>query len=222
MESHIERNIEYLRNSQLFTGFSDYEIENFLYSTESKILELNRGDKIKIEIDKSIFVLSGSIGTYENSADGVKTFINYFEADGNSLIAVNPTTFYPTLSVEARRKSVILLLQTSSFLSLNSSLLILQNKVQQNIIKMFYRMTDNVMKRTMANAESMSRKRIVKYLKQMVDEQQSDVVRIPFTRQELADHLQMDISTLMRELKNLQDLNAINYKGQEITIFNLN
>lgn len=99
MESHIEKNIDYLRGSQLFTDFSDNEIESFLYSTEFKIIELNRGDKMKVEIDKSIFVLSGSIGTYENSADGVKTFINYFEAEGNSMIAVNPDVFYPTLSI---------------------------------------------------------------------------------------------------------------------------
>lgn len=82
-------------------------------------------------------------------------------------------------------------------------------------------MTDNIVKRRMANAETVSSKKIVKYLKQMITEQQSNVIKIPFTRQELADHLQMDISTLMRELKKLQDSNALKYKGQEITILNL-
>ena len=35
MENQIEKNIEHLRNSQLFRGFTDDEIEKFLYNTKS-------------------------------------------------------------------------------------------------------------------------------------------------------------------------------------------
>lgn len=220
MENQIEKNIDYLRKSRLFQGFADNEIERFLYSTEFKIVELNRGEKLEIELDKSIFVLNGSIATYENNIDGVKTFINYFEPEGNVLIAVSPDTIYPTVSVEARKKSVVLLLKTNSYLETNASILVLQNRIQQNIISMFYKMTENVMQRTIATAESISKKKIIKYLKQLKTEQNSDILKIPFTRQELADHLQMDISTLMRELKNLQEANVLTYEGKYITILN--
>ena len=221
MENQIEKNIEHLRNSQLFRGFTDDEIEKFLYNTKFKIFELNRGAILNVELDKSIFVLYGSIASYETNIDGVKTFINYFEPDGNELIAISLDTSYPTVSVEARKKSVVLSLETNSFLITDPSIIFLQNRVQQNIISIFYRMTENVMQRIIANAESLSKNKIIKYLRQLKSEQKSDKLQIPFTRQELADHLQMDISTLMRELKNLQESNVLTYEGKIITILNI-
>lgn len=145
MENQIEKNIEHLRNSQLFRGFTDDEIEKFLYNTKFKIFELNRGAILNVELDKSIFVLYGSIASYETNIDGVKTFINHFEPDGNELIAISLDTPYPTVSVEARKKSVVLSLETNSFLITDPSIIFLQNRVQQNIISIFYRMTENVM-----------------------------------------------------------------------------
>ena len=216
MENQIEKNIEHLRNSQLFRGFTDDEIEKFLYNTKFKIFELNRGAILNVELDKSIFVLYGSIASYETNIDGVKTFINHFEPDGNELIAISLDTPYPPVSVEARKKSVVLSLETNSFLITDPSIIFLQNRVQQNIISIFYRMTENVMQRIIANAESLSKNKIIKYLRQLKSEQ-----KIPFTRQELADHLQMDISTLMRELKSLQESNVLTYEGKIITILNI-
>ena len=49
MENQIEKNIEHLRNSQLFRGFTDDEIEKFLYNTKFKIFELNRGAILNVE-----------------------------------------------------------------------------------------------------------------------------------------------------------------------------
>ena len=77
------------------------------------------------------------------------------------------------------------------------------------------------MQRIIANAESLSKNKIIKYLRQLKSEQKSDKLQIPFTRQELADHLQMDISTLMRELKSLQESNVLTYEGKIITILNI-
>ena len=171
MENQIEKNIEHLRNSQLFRGFTDDEIEKFLYNTKFKIFELNRGAILNVELDKSIFVLYGSIASYETNIDGVKTFINHFEPDGNELIAISLDTPYPTVSVEARKKSVVLSLETNSFLITDPSIIFLQNRVQQNIISIFYRMTENVMQRIIANAESLSKNKIIKYLRQLKSEQ---------------------------------------------------
>ena len=39
MENQIEKNIEHLRNSQLFRGFTDDEIEKFLYNTNLIVVQ---------------------------------------------------------------------------------------------------------------------------------------------------------------------------------------
>lgn len=218
MENQIEKHIEFLKSSVLFRDFNDYEIERFLQNNEFKIVELVRGELLKIEGDKSIFVLDGSVATYENGEDGVKTFICSFEPETNIMIPVWKRSTYPTVTVEARKKSVVLLLESDSFLKINSNVIILQNKIQQNIIEMLFCASDDIVQRTRANAESVSRNKIIKYIRQLMAEQQSDTVQVPFTRQELADHLYMDISTLMRELKNLQEADILKYEGKQITV----
>lgn len=95
----------------------------------------------------------------------MKTFINHFEPDGKRIDSHKAwDTPYPTVSVEARKKSVVLSLETNSFLITDPSIIFLQNRIQQNIISIFYRMTENVMQRIIANAESLSKNKIIKYL----------------------------------------------------------
>ncbi len=77
------------------------------------------------------------------------------------------------------------------------------------------------MQTTIINAASAAKGKIIKYLRKLMNKQNSNALTIPFTRQELADHLQMDISTLMRELKNLQNENALKYEGKCITIYKI-
>lgn len=137
MENQIEKNIEHLRNSQLFHGFTDDEIEKFLYNTKFKIFELNRGAILNVELDKSIFVLYGSIASYETNIDGVKTFINHFEPDGNELIAISLDTPYPTVSVEARKKSVVLSLETNSFLITDPSIIFYKTEFSKTLSVFF-------------------------------------------------------------------------------------
>lgn len=137
MENQIEKNIEHLRNSQLFRGFTDDEIEKFLYNTKFKIFELNRGAILNVEPDKSIFVLYGSIASYETNIDGVKTFINHFEPDGNELIAISLDTQYPTVSVEARKKSVVLSLETNSFLITDPSIIFYKTEFSKTLSVFF-------------------------------------------------------------------------------------
>ena len=201
MENQIEKNIDCLKNSMLFRGLNAYEIEEFLLANYFKIIDLNRGEPVNIEPNMSLFVLSGAVATYENDAEGLKTFICLFEQNVNPMIPIWSKSSYPSITIEARKKSTVLLLSSDSFLKFNPSLLILQNKVQENVIEMLFIGSDDVVQRRRANAGSVSKDKIIKYLNQLKIEQKSNKLEISLTRQELADHLQMDVSTLMRELK---------------------
>lgn len=67
----------------------------------------------------------------------MKTFINHFEPDGNELIAISLDTPYPTVSVEARKKSVVLSLETNSFLITDPSIIFYKTEFSK-ILSVFF------------------------------------------------------------------------------------
>jgi DNA-binding MarR family transcriptional regulator len=66
--------------------------------------------------------------------------------------------------------------------------------------------------------ESYARDKIIRYIKQLYQKQNKNVLSLTLTRSELADHLLMDTSTLMRELKQMKKEGIIDYNRNKITI----
>lgn len=98
----------------------------------------------------------------------------------------------------------------------------IQNIVQQNVIKIFYQMTGNVAERTFINTESYASTRIKNYLKLLYTRQENEIIVIPLKRAELADHLNMDISTINREFNKLSDKGFLDVKGKLVRILDIN
>ncbi len=211
---------EYLSKSPLFKGFTIEDIELFLNSIPYEIVELNIFDEFSVDVDKSVFVLSGALVVYEFNKAGKKTFINNYSDKDNIFIPVGKAVGYPSVSVIAKRKSILLLMDTDKFTGTNISLMILRNKVQQNIINMFYKMSANTLSRSICNTETQARNKILKLITRLYNEQKSNKLVVGLTRDELADYLQMDTSTLMRELKKLKSEGAIEYNRKYIVIYN--
>lgn len=216
----IELNIDYLLSSNLFNGLSAFEIETFLNEANFDILEFECDEKVPIDVEKSIFILSGSLGTYNNRPDGTSGFINKFEPEGNNLIAVSMLRPYPfeDLSIIARKKSVVLMLETKSFTEIKPHMLPIQNVIQSNIIKIFYYMTGDVAERTYINTETYASARLRKYLSILAKKQNSYDIKIPLIRSELADYLNINLSTLNKELNKFSQRGYISVKGRNIEI----
>lgn len=224
MFSDFEIYIDYLKNSKVFEGLTASEIESFLNSTSYNIKKFKAGDDIPTDIDKSVFILDGSIATYDNRPDGTRAFINTFEPNTGCLIAISIIRPYPyeNFVMGARKNSIVLYLETMSIMKPMIGMLPIQNIVQQNVIKIFYQMTGNVAERTFINAESYASVRIKNYLKLLYNKQENETIIIPLKRAELADHLNMDISTINREFNKLAEKGFLDVKGKLVRILDLN
>lgn len=220
MFSDFEINIDYIINSKLFEGLTAAQIESFLNSTNYDIRRFKAGEDVPTDIDKSVFVLDGSVATYDNRPNGTKAFISTFEPSTGCLIAISVIRPYPyeNFVMGARKNSVVLYLETMSIMNPIPGMLSIQNTVQQNVIKIFYQMTGNVAERTFINTESYASTRIKEYLKLLYTRQDGDTITIPLKRTELADHLNMDISTINREFNKLSEKGLINVKGKSVII----
>lgn len=223
MFSEFEIYIDYIINSKLFEGLTASEIEKFLNSTNYNIQKFKAGDEVPTDIDKSVVVLDGSVATYDNRPNGTKAFISTFEPSTGCLIAVSIIRPYPyeNFVMGARKNSIVLYLETMSIMKPMIGMLPIQNTVQQNVIKIFYQMTGNVAERTFINTESYASTRIKNYLKLLYTRQKSETIVIPLKRAELADHLNMDISTINREFNKLSEKGFLDVKGKLVRIFDL-
>ena len=211
---------EYLSKSPLFKDFTIEDIDFFLNNIPYEIVEINTFDEFSVDVDKSVFVLSGALVIYEFNKAGKKTFINYYSDNGNIFIPVGKVVGYPSVSVIAKRKSLLLLINTDKLTSTNMSLIILRNKFQQNVMNIFYKMSENDLSRRICNTETQAINKIIKLIKRLYNEQKTNKLVVGLTRDELADYLQMDTSTLMRELKKLKSEGSIEYNRKNIVIYN--
>ena len=211
---------EYLSKSPLFKDFTIEDIDFFLNNIPYEIVEINTFDEFSVDVDKSVFVLSGALVIYEFNKAGKKTFINYYSDNGNIFIPVGKVVGYPSVSVIAKRKSLLLLINTDKLTSTNMSLIILRNKFQQNVMNIFYKMSENDLSRRICNTETQARNKIIKLITRLYNEQKTNKLIVGLTRDELADYLQMDTSTLMRELKKLKSEGSIEYNRKNIVIYN--
>ncbi len=220
MFSDFEINIDYIINSKLFEGLTAAQIESFLNLTNYDIRRFKAGEDVPTDIDKSVFVLDGSVATYDNRPNGTKAFISTFEPSTGCLIAISVIRPYPyeNFVMGARKNSVVLYLETMSIMKPIPEMLSIQNTVQQNVIKIFYQMTGNVAERTFINTESYASTRIKEYLKLLYTRQKSETIVIPLKRAELADHLNMGISTINREFNKLSEKRLINVKGKSVIV----
>ncbi|MCD8026049.1 MAG: hypothetical protein LUF33_03740 [Clostridiales bacterium] len=217
--TQIDEYIIFLKASPLFKGMSLFEIEDYLKNTDFLIVTLEKGEAFTDTITKSAYVLDGTLATYENGLDGRKRFVNIFSAEGNALLPVAEDKPYPSVTIEAKSHSVVLIIsRNQNYSTMDNYQLKLYNTVLQNTIDIFYEMTKNVLERTMVNSETYARNKIIKFFNQQVELQGSKTVVINLTRVELADHLQMDTSTLMWELKGLKRDGLIDFSEKTFTI----
>lgn len=210
--------MEYFIKSPIFADFTAEEIETFLKHNNYKIVKLDTNESLDVELGKSVYLISGAVATYEINENGKKTLIHLFLPEKEPMIPIDDEVGYSTVSIIAKKPSLILLLGNDSFSSVNPSLLYLQNKFQKNIIDYFFAITKYIMARTLCNTEAYARDKIIRYIKQLYQKQNKNVLSLTLTRSELADHLLMDTSTLMRELKQMKKEGIIDYKRNKITI----
>lgn len=210
--------LEYLLKSRIFSGLTANEIEDFLNNSPHDFIHLNAHSELTVNLGNAIIILSGTLATYELNDKGKRTFISLFPAEGNPLIPISRTYSYPNMAIFAKTESLVLLLDTESCTGEKPSLLVLQNKVQQNIINLLYDGTICVVSRALCNTEPQARDRIIKYLGDIYQRESKTILNISSTRDEFANYLQMDTSTLMRELKKLKNEGIIDYDRNSIII----
>ena len=221
MNSYMEQ----LKQSSLFKGFEENEIENFLNGVEHRFVELKANDKYELKFNKYTIVLSGFlifsvtnkkgiIDTIQGLRPNYNAFLSSYISNTNNRLGT--TVFMPSIS--AKYDTLLLELDAKDILANSNEHIMLNYRFHQNAVQS---LCDTMYQRDIrawCAISSSARETVMRYLLYLYRMQQSEHLVTSITREETASLLLIDTRTLLRELKSIKSDGIIDYKGKKITI----
>lgn len=210
-----------IKQSRLFEGIEDCELDTLLECLSAKIQEYKKGEYI-FRIGEHVpcvgIVLEGSVHIIKEDYWGNRSIIGEMNAGkifGEAYACSQKSEI--GVSVVAAKECKIIFLNVSKLLDACSSgqfhVRLIQNLVTVLAEK-------NIM--LTGKIEHMSRRKlrdkILSYLSEQSRIHNSPSFKIPFNRQELADYLSVDRSALSNELCKLRDEGVLNFNKNHFTL----
>lgn len=215
--------LTYLKNSVLFSGLSDLEIEEFLDHVKVEVKEYEKDEFIfqEWEKPKKIFILaSGRVLICKNHSVDKRTIIAQINKPSDmfgEVYAYMQADQYDCYTL-ATTKSTVLLLDAHF---VNFEMKKLPNcffKVMKNLLTIFAQKAYFLNQKVKALSNTTLRARVIKMLLQYkVDE---DHCVLTMTREELADSINIARPSLSRELGLLQEEGLIEVNGKKVKLLN--
>ncbi len=221
----IHRYMNYLRQSSLFKGFEDLEIETFLNGVENRFIEVKANNKYEPRNSRYVIVLSGLLTVCVTNIKGRKDTIQGFYPVYNEFLSFDVSDYNNKIRTNVFMSSIIA--QFDSLLLEVDARDVSSNSIEQ--IELHYRFHQNAVRalndtmlhrdiRVWCAIAPSAREKVLRYLLYVYVSQQTERLDIRITRDEIASLLLIDTRTLLRELRNLKNDGIIDYKGKSITI----
>ena len=220
-----ESYMEELRQSALFKGFKDEEIETFLKGVEYKFIKLKANDRYELKKNKYVVVLLGFLIICVTNQKGRIDTIQGFSPRYNAFLSTNTTETALRIgenilmpNFTAKSDTLLLEMDSNKFISDAIEHTELEYRFQKNAIQMLCDTMAQRDLRAWCAISPSARETVMRFLLYMYRMQQTENIVTTVTREEIASLLLIDTSTLMRELRNIRKEGIIDYKGKKITI----
>lgn len=211
-----------MENISLFNKLKEYEIDEllgFLHAT-TKVFKtgsvvLDKGDKFS----NIIVVLVGELSVNTRNIDKTEMLIGKVlsgESFGANYVCAGVKS--SSVIVRAEKQTGVLFLPYERMLMMHESVSQWQKQLLRNLFEQVAK--ENLILQSRMNVLNRKtiREKILFYLNSVVDEAGSNEIVIPFSREEMAEHLCVDRCALSRELSNLHREGVLDYKKNEFHI----
>ena len=209
--------MERLKNTKLFKGISEKEIENIIKQCNAKFITYKKNEVLvtpREKVKNFGIILSGSVMGVHNDYWGNRTIItvlNEYEMYGESFSFSQKENY--NVSVICASDVEALVIDIDKLLEIDNRKIV-QNMMMILASKNVYltRKMDYMSKRTIKN-------KLLTYLSDEALKHKSNKFVIPFYRQELADYLGVDRSAMSSELGKLKEKGVLNYHKNEFELY---
>lgn len=222
MENFSSETIQTLKNTSLFRGNLDTEIDAMLICLEARESTFDKNTFVYRQGDKvnSLgVILKGSVQIIEEDFWGNRNIISKVgvgQLFAESYVCVQDESL--RISVLATEKTSVLLLDIKKVLRTCSSACEFHSRLIQNLLTVIARKNIHVTEKVQFLSQRTTKDKLMAYLSSESHRQGAMSFDIPFNRQELSDFLAVDRSALSKELGKLRDEGILDYKKNHFTL----
>lgn len=210
-----------LSKTVLFKGFFQEDIVRALTCLEAKLIKLEKKEIYAPSDQHTIcIILSGTLYLSSEDEMGNRHIITILKA-GDILgeQSLNHTQSHNSIAYQAyvAEACQLLLINTHSIIS-TASLCSLRTKVIENLFNLLLMNNERLYAKLQIFTFRSLRHRLLHYFQIQVELHGQSTFKIPLSRTELADYLNVDRSSLSREMSNMKKDKLIFYERDEITL----
>ncbi len=211
----MEQYLEIIKNCILFKNFSDSEIISFLNNINAKISTYKKDEFIIKTNDKPNefgLLLSGSANIQKLDFNGklnITSNIDVSELFGEAFVYADVNK--ALVSVCCTEDCTVLLLNKNNISNLAHSDIELFKKFNENMLKCMSKKLVNLNRKIDILTGQNIREKILGYLDSLSEDSKKSTIEVPFNREQLADFLCVNRSSLSRELSKMKEEGIIDF-----------
>lgn len=213
-------NLKILKQSELFKNFSEEQIASLLLVGNSFTKTFKKSEIILNEgnsTDYIYFIIEGEVTIYQNDIDG-NTFLKDKMLSGASFGHIFALTKKQSnCLVISSTNTIILYIKLDEVLVSDSNeASIFKNNILMFLAKMTYKTSNHLSTLSLKTL----RKKLFSYLMNF-NYQSGTFFKVPLNREEMAQYLGVNRSSLSKELIALKSENILDYKKNEFKIIDI-
>lgn len=218
----MKKYFKVLKNSALFSNISENDLENILKCLSSKNKFYKKNDFIFSEEDSTNYagiVISGSVCVIKEDFWGNRAILDKLEVGdlfGEAYALANMDSL--PISVIATQDCEVVLINCKKILKTCSNACSFHTRLVNNLMKILASKNISLNQKIYHLVKRTTREKLISYLSEQAEKQKSNIFKIPFNRQELADYLSVDRSAMSHELSKLKNEGIIEFNKSEFRL----
>lgn len=222
----MKKYIPILQKTKLFKNVSEEEIGNMLSCLDARVREYKKGEYVFHQGDRisNITVLAeGELHIQKDDYWGNRSIINRIgvgEMFGEAYIT--PDSGALLNDVVATKDSTVIFFDVYRIITVCSSACRFHSMVVQNLFFAISEKNRGLVQKIGHISKRTTREKLISYLSEEANRQNSSSFSIPFNRQQLADFLSVDRSAMSNELCKMRDDGLLEFEKNRFKLKNVN
>lgn len=218
----MEKYISMLHNTPVFKGFELSEMEKAVNCLKGKVSSFKKRDILRYT-DDSVqtfgIILEGSVYLNTINSHGERQIFSERKAGelfGENCLWEHSLTSH--FEVEANEDCKILYIEKGNIISEGVTICSFRQKIIENLFHLLLANNQSLYQKIDMVTQKSLREQIMYYFRLQEEKFETNSFDINFTRQEFADYLGVDRSSLSRELAKMKAEEIINYEKNHFQI----
>ena len=218
----MKKYIPILKNTKLFLGVEENEIEAMLSCLGARLRQYTKGEYVLQEgehIDHIAVLVSGDLHVQRDDYWGNRTIVSRIavgEMFGEAYIA--PDSGAVLNDVVAVENSTVIFFDVHRVMNVCSSACRFHSMVVQNLFFAISEKNRALIRKLRHVTKRSTREKLISYLSEESKRQNSASITLPFNRQQLADYLSVDRSAMSNELCKMRDEGLLEFNKNQFRL----